>query len=107
MEKLRPTYLLNDVKRLIREERCILTNTAIQSAHSLGFSGTEAKEFVFDLEPKDFIKSMTDNYNHKLWQDVYIKGYETIAIYIKLKIVKNAGQNLLILSFKEDETHRI
>lgn len=99
VEKLKPTYLLNDVKKLVQEKRCKLTRHAEQSTHSLNFSATEAKEFILSLEPKDFIKSMTDNYNHKKWQDVYIKKHDEINLYIKLKIT---AQNLLILSFKQD-----
>lgn len=100
--KLKPTYLLSDVKQLIREKRCELTAGAKKSANSIGFSPTQAKEFVSSLESKDFIRSATDNYNHKVWQDVYIKKYGEISLFIKFKIYKIDDQELLILSFKKN-----
>lgn len=102
MEKLKPTYQLDDVKRLIREKRCNLTFKAKRSAHSLGLSETEAKEFILTLETKDFFKSITEYFNHKVWQDVYKKTHREINLYIKLKISEHKGQYLLILSFKPD-----
>lgn len=104
MEKRKPHFLLKDVKLLIEKNLCTLTETARQTAHSIGFSDTEAMEVVGGLEPKDFYKSMTDHYNSTAWQDVYKKRVDDIHLYIKLKISQVEGQWVLLLSFKRDES---
>lgn len=102
MEKLKSTYQLNDIKQLLGEQ-CKFTLTALKSAHTLGFTETEAKDVLLSLESKDFEKSMTDFHNNKSWQDVYKKRYQEKTLYIKLKIISSGDQTLLVLSFKEDE----
>lgn len=102
MDKPKPTYQLTKIKELVGDGLCKLTISAEQTAHSLGFSASEVKDVILGLERNDFYKSTTEHYNHKVWQDVYIKRIERIDLYIKLKIVEMEDTYLLILSFKED-----
>jgi motility quorum-sensing regulator / GCU-specific mRNA interferase toxin len=91
------------VKRLIRSGQCKLVQTAKQTAHSLGYSETEAMDVVAALEMKDFRKSETEFYNNTVWQDYYSKMVNEVDIFIKLKITQIEDQVVLILSFKRDE----
>ena len=77
---------------------------AKQTAHSLGYSESEAVDVVASLEHKDFSKSETDFYNKVSWQDYYSKRVKGIAIFIKLKITRVEDRYVLILSFKRDES---
>jgi motility quorum-sensing regulator / GCU-specific mRNA interferase toxin len=104
VEKRKPHFSLEDVRRLVETDQCTLTVTARQTAHSIGFSDTDATEVVASLESKDFYKSMTDHYNRSAWQDVYKKKVKDFRLYIKLKITQVEGQSVLILSFKRDES---
>ena len=56
MDKRKQTYSLNDVRNLVKKGSCKLTEGATKSSHSLGFTTTEAKEFVYNLENKDFFE---------------------------------------------------
>lgn len=100
LEKLKPTYILKDVKELIRKGKVIPNLQLIESANALGFSETEIYDAVSQLEWNDFCKSMTENFNHKVWQDVYKKSIKDKPMYIKFQIVED---QFLLRSFKIDE----
>ena len=105
MDKSKPTYRLEDIRRLICEGACRLTITARKTATSIGFSETEVQDTVLSLETNNFYKSVTEYRNHRVWQDVYKKTVGDLKLYIKLKIVNIRGQLLVIMSFKEDESY--
>jgi motility quorum-sensing regulator / GCU-specific mRNA interferase toxin len=104
VEIRKPHFLLKDVKLLIEKKLYTLTEAARKTAHSIGFSDTEAMDVVGGLERRDFYKSMTDHHNSAAWQDVYKKRVDDIHLYIKLKIGQVEGQRVLLLSFKRDES---
>ncbi len=103
MDKLKPEYPLEQIKSLIAGGQCKLTGKSIRSAHSLGFSETEAKDVVLDLERKDFYKSTNEFNNYKVWQDVYKKKVGNVNLYIKLKVAEIGNLMVLIMSFKKDD----
>jgi motility quorum-sensing regulator / GCU-specific mRNA interferase toxin len=107
MDLSKPRYLLEEVKRLIAEGHYAITLTALQSAHSLGFSKTLVADVVLGLNKGDFDKTTTDNRNHKVWQDVYRKTVNGLNLYIKLKITSTDDKQVLVLSFKRDENVRV
>jgi hypothetical protein len=106
MDLRKPKYLLEEVKRLIAEGRYTVTLTAQKSAHTLGFSKTLVAAVVSSLDRGDFDKTTTENLNHKVWQDVYRKTVNGLSLYIKLKVTRIEGKQVLIVSFKRDENAR-
>ena len=100
-DKLKRTYALPDVKELIEKDEIVPPGTGvIKDANKMGFSVYEAHQEILNLEPSDFYKSMTENYNHRVWQDVYKKKIKGISVYIKFKIFED---QFLLTSFKPDE----
>ncbi len=97
--------MLEDVGRLIDSGQWLLPLGAKKSADTLGFSETEAIDIVCTLERKDFYKSTTENYNNKIWQDVYKKKVDDLRLYIKLKISVIDDQELVVTSFKLDDNY--
>lgn len=104
MDKLKPHYSLKEVKRAASEGRCTLTVTASQTAHSIGYSRSEVIDLVANLSSAEFYKSTTDFHNSAAWQDVYKKFTRGMHVYLKLKLIKRQEEEVLVLSFKEDET---
>jgi len=101
MEKLKCTYPLSDVAELIRKGKRIVTVSAIQDSHHLGFSETEIYETILELDWTDFCKSMASHSDHKLWQDVYKIRRKGINLYVKLQV---RGDRAVIVSFKKDQS---
>ena len=102
MDKLKPTYLLCEVKKLIEEKQYVLTNSSRQTAHNIGFSQIEVIDTINELETRDFYKSTTEFYKQNIWQDVYKPTAKGYFLYIKFKITKDK-MNLIITSFKRAE----
>ncbi len=103
MELFKPRYLLEKVKTLIKKNAVTSPSIKVfQSAGEIGFSIEEAYQEILNLEQKDFCKSITEYYNHRVWQDVYKKIIKGVPIYIKFKIVTNENR-FLLSSFKKDE----
>jgi len=102
-QKLKPHYDLEEVKGLLAEDKYLITATAIRTADSIGFSETDVVAALLVIERTDFYKSMTSNFNHRVWQDVYKKLINNIDLYIKFKINEADNNLVVILSFKEDE----
>lgn len=103
MKKRKPQYPLETVKRLIASGRWKLVEKARQTAHSLGYSDSEAMDIVASLEGKDFFKSETDFHNSASWQDYYSKKVKGVDLFIKFKIATVGEQFVLVLSFKRNE----
>jgi len=100
MEKLKCTYPLSDVAEFIRKRKRVITVSAIQHAHQLGFSETEIYDIILELDWTDFCKSMASYSDHKLWQDVYKIERKGINLYIKLQV---RDDKAVIVSFKKDQ----
>ncbi|PJZ59590.1 type II toxin-antitoxin system MqsR family toxin [Leptospira adleri] len=101
MEKKICHYSLKLVKKLISENKYIITRNAQKTAFErFGFSEEEILKEIIELESMYFYKSMTSHNDHRLWQDVYKKEIINIKAYIKIQIV---NQNTVIISFKGAE----
>jgi hypothetical protein len=104
MEKLKPHYDLKKVKSLLcSEETREVTRISREGAVSLGYMGVEDMVSIIKIiTPKHFFKSMTNQYNPSLWQDVYkITDERDNKIYIKLQLSSNKKKGVII-QFKED-----
>lgn len=66
MEKRVAHYSLSSIKRLIEEEKYMVTLSARQSYTELGLSDDEVLEVINELKASDLYKSMTSYLNHKL-----------------------------------------
>lgn len=97
MEKSKPHHHLPTIKKLIREGRTEITQTALLDALSLGLEQHEVFAIVASLTRKSFYKSMTSYQNSQYWQDVYRPQTSVGKLYIKLIL----RDNVLIVSFKE------
>jgi hypothetical protein len=102
IEKLKPTYPLKEMKKLIKENRTVPPGIkVVEGANELGYTIFEAHQIILELETADFIKSRTQVNNNKIWQDSYIKEVKGKRIYIKFKKFKG---NFFLTSFKPDES---
>ncbi len=99
--KGKPTFLLEDVKRLVELEKVSITKSCIKTATEIGFSKTEILDVLARLERKDFVHSVSQHNNPKLWQDVYSKTVNEIRLYIKFQIKVTGEEVAFVLSFKE------
>lgn len=100
MDKKKPTYNLKAVRKLIEEGKLAPNLRILQSANELGFSNTEMYDEIQKLDRSSFCRSMTENYNHEVWVDVYKKVIKSKPIYIKFKITRDGL--FLLTSFKVD-----
>ena len=103
-DKRKPSYSLQKVKQLIREEKIDTEPLTVkQSTNGMCLTVFEAYHEILKLENKDFYKSVTQLNNNKVWQDVYKQKVKGIPTYIKFKIV---GDMFLLLSFKPDTSKK-
>jgi hypothetical protein len=100
-EKRKPTYLLKDVKRLINKNKIICLKTVTETTNTMCLTISQAHEEILNLENKNFYKSIPDNCNPKVWQDVYKKEIKGFPVYIKFKIVDDM---FLLMSFKPNKS---
>lgn len=99
-EKKRPTYDLAAFKAaLSTRSKLAVTGTALRDAAALGFGGDEIIATIQTMESKQFYKSMTSNYDNKLWQDVYHVPSSVGLLYVKF--TADAVTEFKLLSFKE------
>ncbi|RON65257.1 type II toxin-antitoxin system MqsR family toxin [Pseudomonas fluorescens] len=100
MEKNTPHYDLAVIKAEVRRlGRQTITKTAEKTGLDLGFSFTEMREIVFELQNRMLYKSMTSYGDHRVWQDVYHINSKDLEIYIKVTYRPGGGPP--IISFKE------
>jgi motility quorum-sensing regulator/GCU-specific mRNA interferase toxin len=97
MEKRTPHYQLSLVKMLIEEGRIRSTYSALAGGAALGLDFSGMVSVVSALTVKDFYKSMTTHYDHRIWQDVYRPATHAGEVYLKLTVI----DDVLIVSFKE------
>jgi len=99
-DKLRPTYLIKEIKQLIRDDKIIDPPIKVKTTtNAMCLTIFEAYLEILDLEPRDYYKSMPDYFNNKVWWDVYKKKVKGMTVYIKFKITKD---RFLLTSFKPD-----
>ena len=100
MEKNTPHYDLAVIKAEVRRlGRQAFTTTAEKTGLDLGFSFTEMREIVFELQNRMLYKSMTSYDDHRVWQDVYHTHSQDLEIYIKVTYRPGGGPP--VISFKE------
>ena len=100
MEKFKPSYALADIKAAFSDpDHLNRTFTSQQNADDLGMDDGEVVAVIQALTLADFEKSMTSNFDHKLWQDVYKPNVGGRTLYVKFTR-DNRGE-LLLISFKE------
>ena len=97
MEKSKPHCSLKGVKELIAAGRVRMTASAVVGGELLGFDRHAIIDFVAQLKPADFYKSMTTHGDHRIWQDVYRPSTPAGSVYLKLMVI----DDLPIVSFKE------
>lgn len=96
--KKKPHYDLNKVKNMVRTGDFRMTRIAADSALELGIEDEGAiQKFLLTLHGGDFYKSITSDYNHKEWQDVYRPMIGKTRGYVKFKV----ASEVVVLSFKE------
>jgi hypothetical protein len=104
MEKRKPHYNLNELKKLFNnEETRVITRAARQGAAAMGYMDEyDIVEVIGNLCSDHFYKSMTSNLSSKIWQDVYKFRDEEQKLYIKLQLSIDETQTVLI-QMKKDE----
>ena len=71
-EKRTPTHDLAAFKAAMSNlSKLNATGTAIKDAAALGFGSGEIVATIQTMGSNHFYKSMTSNYDNKVWQDVY------------------------------------
>jgi len=99
MEKRKAHYSLEEVKKLIEQGNYEITQIASKNARKdFSFMPEKILETILKLNPKDLYKSMTSDYDNKLWQDVYHKEVSGQIAYIKIQI---EYKNSIIIQFKK------
>lgn len=99
-EKRRPTYKLEDIKRVFSTiDRLSMTGTALRTASELGFLPAEIVHVIQGIQRGHFVKSMTTYADHTLWQDVYYVPSEAGLLYVKFQVDRATEYRLV--SFKE------
>jgi motility quorum-sensing regulator/GCU-specific mRNA interferase toxin len=100
MEKKKPHYQLELVKRLIvNEQHDPFTQSAKNGAAEMGLDADELRGVVAGLAARDFYKSMTTHNSSKVWQDVYRPVTRMGPAYVKVTVYPQ--ENLIVVSFKE------
>lgn len=100
MEKRKPTYDLDAVKAAIGSvETLAITRTALADALSLGFSRPGIVAAIQSIKRAMFVKSMTTQADHRLWQDVYLVPVEGVILYVKFQA--DTVTEFRLVSFKE------
>lgn len=100
MEKKKPHYPLELVKRLIADKRRDpFTQSAKNGAAEMGLDADELRGVVAGLLARDFYKSMTTHTSSKVWQDVYRPVTRMGTAYVKVTVYPQ--ENLIVVSFKE------
>jgi motility quorum-sensing regulator/GCU-specific mRNA interferase toxin len=99
MEKKKPHYPLELVKRLIADkERDPFTQSAKNGAAEMGLDADELRGVVAELTAREFYKSMTTHASSMVWQDVYRPVTRQGAAYVKVTVYPQ--ENLIVVSFK-------
>ena len=78
-----------------------MTRTALSGAANMGMTRQDMEDVIRALTRKDFYKSATTFYDHRIWMDVYHGRTEDYEIYIKF--VQDAVTEFSCTSFKEKD----
>ena len=97
-EKRTPHYNLNRIKELIRQREYHIRKIALENAMcDFDLKPKDIIFYVLGIENSYFYKSMTSEYDNKLWQDVYHVPIGKDTAYVKLQIVSDES---VVIQFK-------
>lgn len=100
MEKLKPHYLLNDIKAAFADPATLNRSfVSKQGADELKMDDEAVVAVIQALTRADFEKSMTSYANHQIWQYVYRPKTGGTELYVKFTL--DAMSALFLISFKE------
>jgi len=99
MEKRSPHYALTAMQAQVAVEGIrAFTVTALNGGRAMGLTDDDMLDVIAGLTRRDFYKSMTTYYDHRIWQDVYHGRCPDGALaYIKLTQVADR----IVIQFKE------
>ncbi|WP_426435280.1 type II toxin-antitoxin system MqsR family toxin [Bradyrhizobium genosp. P] len=101
-EKRTPHHDLEAIKQAFSTGRGNFTGVAIRDAASLGCGKAEIVAVIQTIGKGHFYKSMTSNYNARVWQDVYHVPDATLGdLYVKFTD-NGLMTEFTLLSFKEN-----
>ena len=97
-EKKTPHYNINLIKELIRQRKYQIRKIALENAMcDFDLKHKDIISYVLNIENSYFYKSMTSEYDNKLWQDVYHVPIGKDIAYVKLQIVSDES---VVIQFK-------
>lgn len=97
-EKRVPHYNLKFIKELIQQRKYLIRKIAIENALcDFDLKHKDIISYVLNIENSYFYKSMTSEYDNKLWQDVYHVPIGKEIAYVKLQIVSDES---VVIQFK-------
>jgi motility quorum-sensing regulator/GCU-specific mRNA interferase toxin len=100
MEKLKPHYLLTDIKAAFADlSRLNRSFVSKQGADELQMDDAAVVGVIEALTATDFEKSMTSYGNSQVWQDVYRPTVGGTKLYVKFTL--DSMNDLFLISFKE------
>jgi motility quorum-sensing regulator/GCU-specific mRNA interferase toxin len=99
-EKKTPHFDLEEIKLAFSKGNGLYTWTATQDAAALGYGRPEIDATIQKMQKSQFYKSMTSNYDARVWQDVYHVPDDTIILYVKFTD-NGSVTEFTLLSFKE------
>lgn len=99
VEKRKSHYSLEEIKATFcSPNKLNITVTALRCLRSLGMTLEEVVAVIQSLRTGHFYKSMTNDYDASIWQDVYHAKHGKIELYIKFT---TDIRGYLLISFKE------
>jgi motility quorum-sensing regulator/GCU-specific mRNA interferase toxin len=98
-EKKKPHHDIEAIKSDFSRGNGLVTGVATRDAASLGYGTDEIVSIIQTIVAGHFYKSMTSNYDEKVWQDVYHVPHVGGTLYVKF--TDNGVTEFTLLSFKE------
>jgi motility quorum-sensing regulator / GCU-specific mRNA interferase toxin len=99
-EKRTPHHNLAAIKLAFSRGNGVFTGTATRDAASLGYGTADMTSIIQTMDKGHFYKSMTSNYDSKVWQDVYHMPHPGGILYVKFTD-NGSVTGFTLLSFKE------
>lgn len=99
-EKLKPHHHLESIKTAFSVGKGHFTGVATRDALSLGCGTQQITAIIQTMDKGQFYKSMTSNYDPKIWQDVYHVPHAAGTLYVKFTD-NGSVTEFTLLSFKE------
>lgn len=97
-EKKTPQYSLELIKELIQQRKYQICKIAVENAMcDFDLIPKEILKYILQIDNSHFYKSMTSQYDNKLWQDVYHIPIGKDMAYVKLQIV---SEESVVIQFK-------